>query len=316
MKTSTRLVWATLATLPASAAFACASCGCSLSSDWESQGLTTGPGLHLDLRYDSLNQHQVRSGTGTVGTWPLAGHEQEQYTNNHYLTAALDYSANADWGLSVQVPQIVRTHATNGLNFDGTDGGISSASRLGDVKVIGRYQGLTEARDWGLQFGVKLPTGSFTQNFSGGAMAGMPLDRGVQAGTGTTDAIVGLFHFAPISQNWDYFAQAVAQLPLNSRNGYQPGRSLNANWGLRYLGLERLVPQLQINARVSGQDTGANATPGDSGGKTVYLSPGVTYPITDNIKVYGFVQRPVYQNLNGYQLAPKLTASIGTRIEF
>ena len=58
------------------------------------------------------------------------------------------------------------------------------------------------------------------------------------------------------------------------------------------------------------------SSPNDSGGKTIYLSPGVTVPVNDRVKVYAFVQLPVYQNLNGFQLAPRYTASVGTRIEF
>ena len=34
------------------------------------------------------------------------------------------------------------------------------------------------------------------------------------------------------------------------------------------------------------------------------------------LKLYGFVQWPLYQNLNGYQLAPKYTASVGLQLAF
>lgn len=316
MKSPIRLVLAAMLTLPSAAAFACASCGCSLSSDWDSQGLSSGPDLRFDLRYDYLNQNQVRSGTGKVGLWPVDDHEQELYTKNQYLTASLDYSASPNWGVNIQLPYIDRSHATNGFAFDGSDAGTSRAHSLGDVKVIARYTGLSDEKNLGIQFGVKLPTGSHTQNFSGAAIAGDPLDRGLQPGTGTTDAILGVFKFASLSQNWDYFAQATAQLPLNNRDDYKPGRALNVNVGFRYLGLGSVVPQLQVNGRVSGKDSGANASPDDSGGKTIYLSPGTSFVITDKAKLYAFLQLPIYQNLNGYQLAPKYTVSVGTRFEF
>jgi hypothetical protein len=279
-------------------------------------GLTTESGWRLNLRYDYLNQDQVRSGTGKVSSWPVDGHEQELYTRNQYLTGTIDYSSGANWGVSVQVPWIRRTHATNGFAFDGSDSGTSSTSSIGDVKVIGRYQGFTDEKNVGVQLGVKLPTGSYTQTFNGGALAGEPLDRGLQPGTGTTDLIAGVFHFAPLSQNWDYFDQAVAQVPMNSRADYRPGRSLNVNVGVRYLGLEKIVPQLQVNARVISKDSGINASPDDSGGKIVYLSPGVTFPVNEKVSAYAFAQLPLYQNLNGYQLAPKYTVSVGTRITF
>ncbi|MDR1968337.1 MAG: TonB-dependent receptor [Burkholderiaceae bacterium] len=305
-----------MAIFPSATVLACASCGCSLSSDWDSQGLSSGPGLRFDLRYDYLNQNQVRSGTGKVGTWPVDGHEQELYTRNQYITAALDYSASPDWGVNIQVPYIDRAHATNGLAFDGSDAGTSHTQSLGDIKIVGRYTGLTDEKNVGIEFGMKLPTGSYTASFKGGAIAGDQLDRGLQPGTGTTDVILGVFKFAPISQNWDYFVQATAQLPLNGRAGYRPGNALNVNAGFRYMGLGSVVPQLQINGRISAKDSGANATPDDSGGKTIYLSPGVTVAVTEKVKVYGFIQVPIYQNLNGYQLAPKFTVSVGTRFEF
>jgi hypothetical protein len=287
-----------------------------MSSDWESQGLSSGTGLRFDLRYDSLNQNQVRSGTGVVGAWPVTGHEQELFTKNQYLTAGIDYSASPNWGLNLQLPYVDRSHATNGMAFDGTDAGTSHTKSLGDVKLIARYMGLRAEGNTGLQLGLKLPTGSHTQTFSGGAIAGDPLDRGLQPGSGTTDAILGVFHFASLSQNWDYFGQATAQLPLNSSDGFKPGNALNVNAGFRYLGLDAIVPQIQVNARVSAKDSGVNASPDDSGGKTIYLSPGLSFAVGEKTKVYGFVQVPIYQNLNGYQLAPKTTFSLGTRFEF
>lgn len=316
MNIPARFILTAMALLPSTAALACASCGCSLSSDWDSQGLSSGPGFRFDLRYDFLNQNQVRNGTGKTGTWPIEGHEQELYTKNHYLTASVDYSASPDWGINVQLPTVDRSHGTNGFAFDGSDDGTSHTRSLGDIKVVGRYTGLSEEKNMGIQFGLKLPTGSHTGTFSGGAIAGAPLDRGLQPGTGTTDAIIGVFRFASLSQNWDYFAQVTAQLPLNSRDAYRPGNALNANVGFRYMGLGSVVPQWQINARVSAKDAGANASPEDSGGKTVYASPGVTIAVTEKVNAYGFIQLPVYQNLNGYQLAPKYTVSVGTRFSF
>jgi hypothetical protein len=316
MKKQTNFLLALMAAFPSSAVFACASCGCSLSSDWGSQGLSSGPGLRVDLRYDYLNQNQVRKGTSKVGTWPVAGHEQELFTRNRYLTAGIDYSWSDDWGVTVQLPHIDRAHGTNGLAFDGTDAGTSHTRSIGDIKVVGRYMGLADEHNFGVQVGLKLPTGSHTRNFSGGAIAGVPLDRGLQPGSGTTDAILGAFKFGSLSQNWDYFVQATAQLPLKSRDDYKPGKSLNVDLGVRYMGLESVVPQIQVNARAVGKDSGANASPDDSGGRTVYLSPGVTFAVTDKVKIYGFVQLPIYQKLNGYQLAPKYTVSIGTSMQF
>ena len=146
MKKSLRIIMAALATFPSAAAFACASFGCSLSSDWDSQGLSSGPGFRVDLRYDDLNQNQVRSGSSKVGKRPVGGHEQELYTKNQYLTAGFDYSTSPNWGVNVQLSYIDRSHATNGFAFDGSDAGTSHTRSLGDMKIVGRYTGLSDER--------------------------------------------------------------------------------------------------------------------------------------------------------------------------
>lgn len=305
--------------LSAPAVFACASCGCMLgpgyTPGWESQGLAANDGFRFDFRYDLLNQNQLRSGSGTPGMWPISPHEQEVFTKTQSLNLTYDYSKGA-WGFNVQLPYLDRTHATNGFNYDGTDAGTSSKTGFGDARVIGRYMGLLKSRSLGLQLGFKLPNGEFRQNFNGGAIAGQPLDRGLQLGTGTTDLIFGFFHFANLAKDWNYFSQAVADMPLASREGYIPGNSLSTNLAVRYHHFPRFVPQMQVNARFLSRDHGINASPADSGGTTVYLSPGFTFNIAKNVYHYVFFQLPIYQYLNGYQLAPFYTLSVGTRITF
>lgn len=316
MKTFLKITAGAIFSLTSAAAFSCASCGCSLSSDWQNQGFSSDPGFRFDLRYDYLNQNQMRNGTGKTMTWPVDGHEQELYTKNQYLTASVDYTASPDWGVTVQLPYVDRTHATNGFAFDGSDAGASHTHSLGDMKVIGRYTGLTENHNLGIQFGLKLATGSHTENFNSGALAGQPLDRGLQPGSGTTDLIAGIFQFNELSPDWDYFVQAMTQLPLNHRDGYQPGKSLNLNAGIRYAAMGAWIPQLQLNGRISSKDSGVNASPDDSGGKTLYISPGLTWNMTERVRMYMFLQVPLYHNLNGYQLAPKYTVSVGTSLGF
>ena len=115
----------------------------------------------------------------------------------------------------------------------------SKTSDLGDIKVIGRYQGFTPQHNLGVTFGLKLPSGSHTKTgisidpANPGAVA--TIDRGLQPGTGTTDAILGVYYFDSLNKNWDYFAQATVQTALNSSDGYKPGTGYNVNLGVRYL---------------------------------------------------------------------------------
>lgn len=317
-----------VAAVVAPPAFACSSCGCTLSSDWDTQGLSVGSGLRLDLRYDYINQNQLRHGRGTASAAAVANAqaegslgETEQYTKNHYYTVGIDYSANRSWGVNVQIPYVDRSHGT--LGYDNVNPGAldteattSHTRSLGDVRVIGRYQGLSADGDTGLLFGLKLATGRHDYNFGGGPMAGSPLDRSLQPGTGSTDLILGAYRFGAFNKDWDWFVQGLAQKAMSTTDGFRPGSSVNLNFGVRYMDFESAVPQLQINARSVRHDEGINADSLNSGGSLVYLSPGVTVPVAKTAKVYGFVQLPLYQRVEGFQLAPKWNASVGVNFGF
>jgi hypothetical protein len=296
------------------AAFACSSCGCTLSSDWASQGLSASAGWHIDLRHDYFNQDELRSGIGRVNRASISlpsEQEIQQKTVNRNTTLTLDHGFNADWGVTLQLPYFDRYHTT--VAEGDTDISTSRSSSIGDVRVVGRYQGFSPARDWGVQFGLKLPTGRTDVNFSGGPQAGQPLDSGLQPGTGSTDLLIGVFRFGAINESFDYFAQALLQLPLNSKAAFKPGIGANLSAGVRYLTDSRVTPQLQLNMRTERRESGASADVENSGATLAYLSPGATVALTHDAQVYGFVQLPVYQRVNGLQLEPRYSVSVGLR---
>jgi hypothetical protein len=287
----------------------------------------------MDLRYDALNQNQLRAGTHSISATGAAAAtntatgdpaEVEQYTNNHYLTATLDYSNGNAWGVSLSLPYINRTHGTLGVGSDGStfdpaNGAYtSSTSGLGDVRVIGRYFGLTEQRNFGLQFGLKLPTGKKNQVADDGS--GTAVDPGLQLGTGTTDLILGAYYFDSLSEHWGYFTQGTVQAALDHSSmdagAYKPGNNLNFSIGARYTGFTSFTPTVQLNARYAKPDSGEAADTFATGGKLVYLTLGAIVPVTDRIAPYVNVQLPVYQNVNGIQLTPKYIVSVGAKVAF
>ena len=316
----TGLLFSTLSTT----AWACATCGCTLSAD-AATGYSAGAGWRLNLQYDFLDQDQLRKGTRAVGGVP-DGNELEQYTLNRYFTAGLGYSPDARWSIDLRIPYVVRSHATYG-EFDSAQPlpplSGSRSSSLGDIKVVGSYQGLLPTRNLGLQLGLKLPTGqSGTEvKFNSGPDAGMPLDASLQPGTGSTDVIVGVYYFQAISQDFDViangqFQRAVARRHDQPGNDFRPGDSSTVNVGLRYVAHSRWVPQLQLNLLRKGADRGALADEPNSAGTVAYLSPGLTARLPNRLQVFGFAQLPVHAKLDGYQLFPRWTFSIGANIVF
>ena len=306
---------AVVLSLMPTAALACSACGCTLTSDWIGDGLTGQPGLRAELRYDFIPQTQLRAGSHAVDRASIAlpaPREIEQSTDNHYVTAGLDWQPSADWGINVQAPLVFRPHDT--ISAGDADVSHSLTRGLGDVRITARWQGFGGSGISGVLFGLKLPTGGFHTAFSDGPQAGAFVDRGLQAGTGTTDALVGAYHFGALAEKLDWFAQASAQIPLNRRDDYKPGVSGLAQTGLRYTGWRGVTPQLQFNLRLAAKDAGFNSDRDNSGGELLYVSPGGSARLSPRISLFGFVQLPVYERVNGFQLTPRVTVSAGLQV--
>lgn len=332
---STLLASLTLATLVSgSDAFACASCGCTLSTDWGSQGVSTKEGFSADLSETYINQNQLIYGNSK----PTDAQVQNLYNNNQEIetstmtqttTVALNYNSDT-WGVGVQVPYLHRTHGTNGQTTNGVIGENyteSADSGLGDVKVIGRYSGFSDDKTTGLIAGVKFATGNTNANFTSGVNAGSPLDAGLQLGTGSTDIILGAYTSGTVS-TYGWFVQGTVQHSIsglvNEASGsYRPGDAYLLNSGIRYAGFGSTVsPMLQLNLVHREYDQGS-AVPTDvftgspiSGGNLAYLSPGLSVRLGGGTSVYGFVQVPIYQNIGSLQLVPQYIASVGVHQNF
>lgn len=344
-----RLLFLVAISVPAASAFACATCGCSLSSD-AATGYASSAGWRLNVEYNYLDQSQLRSGTRAVSPSSVAAindaggdQEVERDTTNRYTTVTLMYAPNADWNIRLAVPYIDRGHttygsATNPLTPDQLSG--ATVRGIGDIKLIGNYQGFLPTRNLGVQFGVKLPTGHYggpdatgthtvgrdPTAFSTGVLAANAspdnlLDTSLQAGTGSTDLILGAYYYQPVSQDFDAFASGQFQAAVKQKlNGYgedfRPGNQTTVSVGLRYEARPDITPQLQLNVSRKSHDQGALADQPNTAGTVAYLSPGVTMSVANNLQVYGFVQLPVYSNLQGYQVFPRWTATVGASYAF
>lgn len=298
-----------------------ASCGaafCTLNTAWETQGAWTGPGMRLDLRYEYIGQDQLRHATDKVAVGQISRHHDEVKTVNRNLVASLDYTINDAWGLSLQAPFVDRNHDHIHNHHGAKLPERWDFDALGDVRVLGRHRlsvAPNHSETWGILLGAKLPTGDTDKRNADGDLA----ERTLQPGSGTTDVIVGAYYNTSLllrKRPTTVFVQGALQAPLLSYDQFRPGNQLSLDAGLRHPLSQAWQALLQANVLFKANDEGTNAEPADSGGTFVWLSPGLAYALGAHTQVYGFVQLPVYQRVNGVQLTADRAAAVGMSVRF
>ncbi len=303
---------------------ALASCGsafCLINTNWDTHGAWSQPGLRLDLRYETINQTRLQEGRRRIAIGEVPRDHDEVQTVNRNWLASLDYTFNSDWGVNVSLPLVKRTH----LHVENDEAAGTQTpeswkfSKLGDVRVLARYRLASfESADHklgtvGLNFGLKLATGRTDMQNVEGERAERPL----QPGSGTTDGLLGAYYARALPmRDLSWFAQGLLQVPLNSREGFKPGRRLALDAGLRYDATERVSLILQVNSLYKSRDSGINAEPEDSGGRSLHLSPGVSIAASKDVRIYGFLQAPLFQYVNGVQLVARRAAVLGVSTKF
>lgn len=303
--------------------FAVANCGsafCSINTDMDVQARAAEPGLKFDLRYEYIKQNQPREGTKKVDIHGKPDSHDELETVNHNLILGADYSFDRHWSLDASLPYIKRRHA----HLRNPDAAAMAAgeepereewkfSGIGDARLMGRYQTELGGVDIGGHIGVKLPTG----NIDGTNAAGERAERTFQLGTGSTDMIAGVFVKGRMGETaLSWFSQAQWQHAVKTKDDFRPGDELRLDLGLRYGITEALSANLQINGRIKSRDSGSNAEAGESGGRFLFIAPGLSYYLTPSLEIYGYVQTPLYQRVNGVQLTQDTNFLLGMSYRF
>jgi hypothetical protein len=274
-------------------ASACA-CGCGVFSVGTSAMFPQGAGATVSLEYDYMNQDQNWSGASSAP----AAENPDRDIRTDFFTVGAQYMFDRDWGVTAQVPYWDRLFVTT----DSDRPGAFHHDALGDVRLLGIYSGFSADLSSGVLFGLKLPTGDYTyRNF----------DRDTSIGTGSTDVILGAFHQGGLDTQgiWAWFVQGQWQRAVRSRGGYRPGNELDAATGIYYGGWDlgrraQLAPIVQLIASDRLQDSGPEASAGDSGYRRILIAPGIEYDV-GALKLYGDVEIPVYQYVHGDQLVAR-----------
>ena len=281
----------------------CGSAFCSVDTHWDGQGLTHTEGFNLDLHYSWAEADRLRAGSKRISAPAPSGSDEEienKRTINHLLTADIDYAINSRWNVAASIPLVIRDHAHT-FDSDSQPAFEQKATftQLGDIRVVGKYKfdSGNPFSGGGIRFGLKLPTGAIDKTMSppGHHPA---LDRAAQPGSGSTDAILGAYHFSSTpGSSWGWFASGELQSAIRTRDDYRPGSRVNLNLGVNRVLSGALSGLLQLNLEHRQRDSGVNANPA-SGGHSINLSPGLSYTLTPQTRVYGFLQAALRQYAN------------------
>ena len=296
-----------------------ANCGgafCTINTDAGVQGTFTKPGVRLDIRAEYINLDELCRGSHKTSPQGEVDEHDELRTINRNVLTTLDWNINQDWGVTLRVPFVNRAHNhvhNEGDGFGGVEPELEKwdFSGIGDIQALGRYNFYRDSSsNAGVRFGLKLPTGSINKS-----NATEKAERTLQPGSGSVDTLLGAYYNS-YRGALGWFVQGMWQQTVVDRNDFKPGAKLGFDTGLSYAATPDLSLMLQANLQHKAKDSGAQAEPKDSGGYSLSLSPGLAYKITPSAQVYGFVQKPLYQYVNGTQLTVDWSAAAGLSVQF
>lgn len=194
---------------------------------------------------------------------------------------------------------------------------------LGDIQTLLKYRVFTKDKPGkthrlGVFGGLEWPTGDDDESDRLGR-----LPQPLQAGSGSYDPILGLV-WTTQTLSWEIDADLGYQFNTEA-NDFQFGDVIFYNVSYQHRLWPRELPEEGVPSFVYGvvEAIGAYAaendvngrTDHDSGGHTVFLSPGLQW-VSQRWVVEGAIQLPVIQALNGDALEADYAITLGVRFRF
>lgn len=235
------------------------------------------------------------------------------------FNSVLGYGATSDLALFGLLPYLDKELD---LTTSGGQRVTRSTNGIGDARLFARYEVLQ--RDMkGRNFrvapfaGLELPTGDDDDTDSLGR-----LPATLQLGSGSWDPFGGLI---ATYQTLDYQVDAQASYKVNTEaNDFEFGDEFRFDASFQYRlwprNLGRGVPGflygvLEGNFLHRGRDESGGVEDPDSGGTSLFVSPGLQY-VTKRWVAEAIVQLPALQDLNGTALKDDFTVRAGFRVNF
>jgi hypothetical protein len=280
----------------------------------------------LGLSYEYIYQNQIYVGSDKSFVGAIPEHHDEVSTLNQITALTLGYTAFDFLRLDFALPFIHREHS-HIHNHEGEQlWEYWNFTGVGDAIITGNFSILSIGDDLlnlNLNAGVKLPTGITDVKNNEGEEAEVT----IQPGTGSTDLIFGTVFSKNLASlqtlSGEQYSSFPVVLSVNYRlNGkgtddYKFGNELLLHLSTAYRFVEKISLLLQVNARfMEHSDVGTTGEPEENtGGKWIFLSPGLKFYLSDDISLYSYLQLPVYQNVNGIQQTAKYNLKFGINKE-
>jgi len=303
---------ATAFAIPAAAS--CGSAACLVNTQWQIHGIPTEAGGTLfQLQYDYIKQDRLMSGSRKTSVAPEDADALEQRTLSQTLIASLDYTFDKDWGVTATLPVVSRKHDHLADPYGDPTPESWNFTQLGDARVVGRYRFVAaDSYNVGAQFGIVLPTGPHDVSNAGGIVA----ERSLEPGTGATSGVIGAYANFTSHDGAIWFAQLQFQGAMATKDDFRPGNQVLLTGGVTWPVSEGVALMGQLNGLWRGRDSGTNAEPEDSGGRSLFFSPGLSYTVSPQLQLHAFAQLPLYRYVNGTQLAVNWAAVGGITFRF
>ena len=298
------LAGAALATLLSStAAHACA-CGCGVFDVGAATIMPSNSdsGLSVWFRFNPMDQNRNWQGAKAAP----ADDSGDKRIQTDFTTSGGHYMLTRRWTVMAELPIVSRalTRIDDDGGVTGTAGSLFTGrlTALGDLSVTAMYTGLSADMSTGLGVGLKLPTGD--ARGPNGPAGGAQFDRDTLPGTGSSDVILSAYHLGRLDRagRLTWFAQGRYQIAFATRDAYRPGNDLNTSLGVSYdLGaagpITRVAPVLTLINSLRARDTGANASPLNTGYERLLIAPGVNLRM-GKVRLYADIALPIYQRVN------------------
>lgn len=328
--TATALIVTMIMSLAPSRLEACASCPS--GNTGTSYNFPDGPGGMAWMQYNFESQSQNYSGFNKASA--DANHDKLIQTST--MIAGFQYFWNEKWGVQLLVPsantlyryaphsgdhagESADAHAEEGHAEEGhaeEHQGEKVVTKqwwaMGDIRLNAIYTGLTKDQSTGINLGVKLPSGNWTEP---------NVERSVQTGTGSTDILFGLYHRHRITMDarWSWYAQAQLDAPVISQGGYTPGIAIDVAAGAYYTGLSigklKIRPIAQALFTSVGNDSGSASSQQNNTFQQLSLAPGIEFEVHP-FRLYADAAMPIMNHVEGNQLIAPVQVRVIASVSF